>query len=83
MGSLCRVLESAIFFMYTHVPYDVSGKDEDSFTVGNFSNPRFSFDVMELFIVADFLDIPELCELLKDRFFSAGTLFSQVHCLRT
>lgn len=74
------VLEACIFFMYTHVLFDVSGKDEESFTVGSFASPKLSFDVMELYILADFLDIPELTDLLQGLFFCKGTLFRQVGC---
>ncbi len=66
--------------MYTHVPFDVSGKDEDEFTVASFSNPTFSFDIMDLYILADFLDMRELTELLLEIYFNTGITFQQV-CL--
>jgi hypothetical protein len=72
------VVEAAIFFMYTRVPFDVSGKDESTFTVASFSNPSFSFDIMELYVLADFLDIQELMELLQELYFNTGIMFQQV-----
>ena len=76
--TLARVLEAAIFFMYTHTLFDVSGKDEGAFTIASFANPVFSFDVMQLYILADYLDMQELSDLLQELFFGTGALFRQV-----
>lgn len=62
-----RVVDSAIFFMYTRVPFDVRGKDEGSIATQTFSRIEFSFDVMELYALADYLDIHELTELVQVR----------------
>ena len=64
--------------MYTHVLFDVSGKDEDAFTIASFANPTFCFDVMHLYILADYLDMKELADLLQELFFGTGALFRQV-----
>lgn len=51
--------------MYTRVVYDVHGKSENSFTDENFAKAEFSFDIMQLYILADYLDIVELTEIIQ------------------
>lgn len=79
--------------MYTHVVVDVSVKMDQnepdarvssatktlpSFSQAELQRPSFSFDIMELYVVADYLDMPELTDLLCKSFFESSSLFSVI-----
>lgn len=78
-------MECAIFFIYTKALLDVKGRgfcDRDDPVLeipsSELDRPVISFDIMELFQVADFLGIEELMSLMHQAFFSKESLFSQM-----
>ncbi len=56
-----RVVESFVLFLYTHVIFDCHGKDESALvSTSSFKDPEFSFSIMELYMLADYFDVPDL-----------------------
>jgi len=67
-----------ILFVYTNMVDDVSEKDETTLDVDSFANPQFSFDIMELYMLADYFGIQDLMEHMQTHFFHVECLFSHV-----
>jgi hypothetical protein len=70
------VVDSFIFFIYTGCMYDVRGKnmshDMDRSTL---CNPRFDFDLVELFTLADYFGASDLVEIMTETFFGTRVMF--------
>ena len=69
------------FFMYTGMVYDVSSSgagDIQNITQANLFNPTFSFDMMDLFMLAEYLDVTDLVTVLRENFITPRSLFSPV-----
>lgn len=80
---LCRVLASAGFFMYTGMMYDIAAMDSEAaaavaITQADLLHPVFTFDMMELFLLADYLQITELVDTLRENFITPKSLFSSI-----
>ena len=76
MSAFDRVVESACFFMYTGMVYDVFGNDPSTATQAQFIHPEFSFDMLELFLLADYLGVQDLIDVLRKNFITPKCLFS-------
>jgi hypothetical protein len=75
------VVESVIFFMYTKIVLDVSRYNNDDDAIDALSAeqvaaPLFSCDFMDPYMLADFLVIAKLTELLLHNCISTERLFS-------
>ena len=66
-----------ILFAYTNMIDDVSGKDEETLTVDSFARPEIRFDVMELYMLADYFGMHDLMQQMQMHFFHVDCLFSQ------
>lgn len=78
-----EALSSCIFYMYTGIVFDVGARGENvkepiASMEKSFKNPSFSFDIMELFMLADFFDIPDMSSTLQQAFFSVNSLFYSI-----
>ncbi len=71
-----RVVKSMILFAYTNMVDDVSDRDEEALTVDSFVAPRFSFDIMELYMLADYFGMQDLMENMQNHFFHVESLFT-------
>jgi hypothetical protein len=65
-----------VFYIYTKTIFDIHGKDVDSVQRQQLTSPEFSFDMMDLYMVADFLHIDELANVIMQKFMNAQCLFS-------
>ena len=67
-----------VFFMYTGMVGDVHDKDSDTVTETLLQNGEFSFDIMDLFFLADFMGISELTAILQQHFITPSCMFSTI-----
>jgi hypothetical protein len=62
--------------MYSDIIYDIDGKDFKSLTRENLMNPEIGYDLMELYMLADYLTVTDLTDMLLHSFISPASLFS-------
>jgi hypothetical protein len=72
----CRVLQCFLLFLYTKMVYDIGDIDLKDVTQQQLLQPVFTFDLIELFRLADFFRTMELLEVLCHNFFSPAVMFS-------
>ena len=69
-------MESLVFWMYTHLIYPVHGKQITlEMQRSDLSNPEFDFDMMQLFMLADYLEVTDLTDVMSENFFGVKVLF--------
>ncbi len=69
-------MESLVFWMYTHLIYPVHGKHITlEMQRSDLSNPEFDFDMMQLFMLADYLEVTDLTDVMSENFFGVKVLF--------
>lgn len=59
-----RVVECLILFAYTNNIFDIHGKAFDSLSPKDLSNIEIGFDMMELFMLADYMLVDELTDTI-------------------
>jgi hypothetical protein len=71
-----RAVECFTFFLYTNLVFDVQGKDIPlNMPRSTLCNPVFSFDLVELFLLADYFEVSELISLMTENFFGVKAMF--------
>lgn len=76
-----RVVECFIFFAYTGLLVDIHGRSLSSLKVEDMRSPSLRFDVMELYMFADFLQVGRRPLLSLHSVFPVLAVLFFVHCL--
>lgn len=62
--------------MYTGMVFDIHDKDVQSLTKSDFQHPTYSFDIMDLFFLGDFMEMHDLVKILQENFVTPRSMFS-------
>jgi hypothetical protein len=73
----CRVVRSFILFLYTRLVYDIGSKSLQDVSQEDLLHPvMFTFNLVELFRLADFFRVTELLNIFCQNFFCPAVMFS-------
>jgi hypothetical protein len=72
-----RVVSCLIFFAYTGLLIDIHGREFSSVKADELKAPNLQFDAMDLYMLADFLQVTDLADLLVSNLVNPVHVFAQ------